>query len=230
MQVEPSACALIIDFGGYDLTSPEIVALIAVDAITRVLASAVWGLLVFQGTNYPDRNLAAPGAFHVVDRNEWRVWKAILEDDPAIGRNVAFGDYAADCAKMKFDKGGRPIPHLRYTTPQSWRIERGADGLRHGTALRDVCRRIVDSGDFAGEGFSSADARMARIAADEADAGGARDWRAMNTTHHLTRVCRSRTRARLRVGAPRIVAAPQAILVPGLASDRDRSSPSRSLG
>ena len=209
MQAEPSTCALIIDFSGYDLSSPEIVGPIASDAITRLLAAAVWGQLVFQGTNFPETNRAPAGGCLIVDRNEWRVWQAIVEDDPAIAMRVLFGDYAADCSKMKFDKGGRPIPHLRYTTSQSWRLERGADGLRQETALRDICRRIVNSRDFSGESFSSADARIASIASYGADTGGPRDWRAMNTTHHLTHVIAELGQRRgfelqRRISAPRL--------------------------
>jgi hypothetical protein len=188
MGVAPPACALIVDFSGYDLTDPELVAPIAIEAITRLLSEAVWAHIVFQGTNYPECNKAPPGGRFVVDRNEWRAWEAVLEDDPDIAKHVLFGDYAADCAKMRFDKGGRPIPHLRYATPRTWLVERGRDDARQTTAMREVCRRIVDDRDFDGEGFSLADERIAKIAADEADPGDATTWRAINTTRHLTRV------------------------------------------
>lgn len=188
MEVTPSTCTLIIDFSGSDLSDPKVAAPIVVDTITRLLAAAVWGLVVFQGTSYPDTNLAPVGGCYVVERNEWRTWLEALADDPSIATQVVFGDYAADCAKMRFDSGGRPIPHLRYTTSSAWLIQRGMDKVRYATAMRDVCQRIVEHQDFAGDWFSSADEKISRVAAGEADAGQATDWRAMNTTHHVTRV------------------------------------------
>jgi len=115
-------------------------------------------------------------------------WQAILRDEPDIADHVIFGDYAADCARMRFGNGGRPIPHLRYATPRAWLVERGAENVRQAVAMRDVCRRIADDCDFTGEWFSSADERIARIAAGDADPGDAKSWRAINTTRHLTRV------------------------------------------
>ena len=54
--------------------------------------------------------------------------------------------------------------------------------------MRDVCLRIVESGKFDGESFSSADEYIAQTARGQAGPDNPTIWRAVNTTHHITRV------------------------------------------
>ncbi len=55
--------------------------------------------------------------------------------------------------------------------------------------MHGVYKAIRDSGDFAGEGFSSADAFTARSASNPvAGPGNSTTWRQLNTTHHITQV------------------------------------------
>ena len=55
--------------------------------------------------------------------------------------------------------------------------------------MHGVYKAIVDSGDFAGEGFSSADSFIANGAKNStAGPGNSTTWRQLNTTHHITQV------------------------------------------
>jgi hypothetical protein len=102
---------------------------------------------------------------------------------------MLFGDYAADCAKMMFgESGGRAIRHYRYATPDSWIVQRGAASGSDASAMRDVCQRIVANSAFAGRSFSSADEYIFLTSTGEAGPGNSTTWRAVNTTHHVTRV------------------------------------------
>jgi hypothetical protein len=185
----PSDCSVIADFGGFDFSNPDIVAPIIGGALELLQEVGVWGQIVFQGTNYPEKNPAEPAGTYRVPRNEWRAWCKAVRFDPATAEHMLFGDYAADCATMTFGKGGRrALRHYRYATSDAWVVERGADDGRDAVAMRDVCRRIVESRDFAGRSFSSADEFIFRNACDEAGPGNATTWRAVNTTHHITRV------------------------------------------
>ncbi|WP_146037341.1 beta family protein [Novosphingobium guangzhouense] len=57
-------------------------------------------------------------------------------------------------------------------------------GNQHG-----VYKAIVNSGDFAGKGFSSADTFIANAAENPtAGPGNSTTWRQLNTTHHITQV------------------------------------------
>jgi hypothetical protein len=189
MGLSPADCAIVADFGNAEFSQPEIVAPVIGGALELLQELGLWRMVIFQGTNYPDRNPAVPGGRYSVPRTEWMAWRQAVRFDPATAEHMIFGDYAADCATMAFGGGGgRAIRHYRYTTPDAWLVERGGDSGTDTAAMRDVCRRILDSGQFAGRTFSSADEYIFRTAHGQAGPGSATTWRAVNTTHHITRV------------------------------------------
>ena len=189
MGLSPADCAVIADFADTEFSQPEIVAPIIGGALDLLQDLGLWRLVVFQGTNYPARNPADAGGSSTVSRTEWIAWRQAVRFDPATAEHMIFGDYAADCATMTFGTGGgRAFRHYRYATPEAWLVQRGTDGGTDAAVMRDVCRRILDSGHFAGRTFSSADEYIFRTAHSEAGPGNATIWRAVNTTHHITRV------------------------------------------
>ena len=171
------------------LHPPEIVAPIISGALETLQEVGLWQQLVFQGTNYPDRNPAEPGASYTVPRNEWKAWRQAVRFDPATAEHMIFGDYAADCATMAFGgSGAKAIRHCRYATSEAWLVERGSESGADAAVMRDVCRRIVESGEFSDRTFSSADEYIFKTAQGQAGPGNSTTWRAANTTHHITRV------------------------------------------
>lgn len=189
MGLSPADCSIIADFGGDYFARPEIVSPIIGSALETLQELGPWREIVFQGTNYPDKNPAEPGGSYTVPRNEWKAWCQAVRFDPATADHMIFGDYAADCATMAFGRGRpRPIPHYRYATPEAWLVQRGADSGADAAVMRDVCLRIVESGEFADRSFSSADEYIFQTARGQGGPGTPTIWRAVNTTHHITRV------------------------------------------
>jgi hypothetical protein len=187
LDVLPQDCVVIADFGGADFSNPDIAAPIISAALEILQDVAPWRQIVFQGSNFPTKNPAKEGQAEFCPRNEWKAWCLAVRFDPTTARHMIFGDYAADCSKIEFGKGGMPIPHLRYTTSENWRVQRG---LTAGAdRMGQVYAAIVESEDFAGAEFSTADGFIAR-AAETVDAprGNGRVWRQLNTTHHITQV------------------------------------------
>jgi hypothetical protein len=182
-------CAVFADFSDADFSDPDLVAPIIGGALEALQEIGLWQHIVFQGTNYPETNPAAPGTTLVWPRNEWIAWCKAVKFDPTTAEQMIFGDHAADCAKMVFDKHrAAPIPHYRYTIENDWLIVRGAKSGSDKTIMRDVCNRILESGYFAGSAFSSADAYIEDTARSLDGPGNSTTWRQVNTTHHITRV------------------------------------------
>jgi len=189
MSLSPADCAIIADFADAEFSEAEIVAPIIGGALELLQELGLWRLVVFQGTNYPDRNPADPGSNCAIPRTEWMAWRRAVRFDPATAEHLVFGDYAADCAVMVFGAGGgRAFRHYRYATSDTWLVHRGEDRGTDAAVMRDVCRRILDSGQFAGRTFSSADEYIFQTAHGQAGPGNPTIWRAVNTTHHTTRV------------------------------------------
>jgi hypothetical protein len=150
-----------------------------------------WYAIVCQATSYPEVNPAPHGGETLIPRVEWKAWVAAVRFSKSTGGHMLFGDYAADCARMAFGKNSaRAIRHYRYTTPDDWFIVRGAKTGDDTTLMREVSRRIVHGGHFAGRGFSSADEFIYRCAELGGGPGNSTVWREINTTHHITRVVR----------------------------------------
>lgn len=182
-------CAVIADFSDADFSDPESVAPIISGALEQLQMLGNWQHIIFQATYYPEKNPADPGEGMLCPRNEWLAWRRAVKFDPTTAEYFVFGDYAADSSKMVFGgKGGRPIPHYRYTTESSWLIERGKENGSVQEVMKDVCGRIVNSGHFANPRFSSADLFIYRNSLGLEGPGSATTWRQVNTTHHVTRV------------------------------------------
>jgi len=189
--VPADAIAALIDFTDMDFSQPEVVSGVIEGTLHDLEDIARWHAIVAQGTNYPEVNPAAHGGEDMVPRNEWVAWRQAVRFRADTADHLWFGDYAADCAMMAFGNGGgRAIRHYRYTTPTHWFVVRGAETGTDTTVMRDVCRRIVKSGYFAGREFSIADDFIFRTARNTGGPGNSTTWREVNTTHHITRVVR----------------------------------------
>jgi hypothetical protein len=186
----PEDCALILDFADADFSNIEAVALVVQAAIEDVQAIGLWQSLIFQGTNYPEKNPADENSSVRVLRNEWLAWRQAVQIDLQTSKRPLFGDYCADSAKFEFASGGgaAPIRHLRYCNPESWLVARGESNVPQTTAMKAVCQTIVNSGQFAGADFSSADEHIYGTAKGYMGPGNPSTWREINTTHHITQV------------------------------------------
>jgi hypothetical protein len=184
----PGDCAVLVDFGGSEFGNPAIVAPIIGGALETLQDFGAWQQIIFQGTHYPETNPAKDGSVEVWPRNEWLSWRQAVNFDPTTAEHMIFGDYAADCAKMTFDsRGGFAIRHIRYATSDSWRIQRGVESGTDTHRMHGVYKAVFDYHEFAGAGFSKADAYIAHAAKNPtAKPGNATTWRQLNTTHHIT--------------------------------------------
>ena len=190
MRVAALDCAVFADFSDADLSDHLVVAPIIRSALEQLQEYGDWQLIAFQGTHYPEKNPAKPGQTIVHPRNEWLAWREAVRFDPTTAEHMIFGDFAADHAKLDFSgKRARPIPHCRYTIDSHWIVARGDDGGSNQEIMRNVFQRIVNSGNFSGPSFSTADAYIEAVATNNSySAGNPSTWRQINTTHHITRV------------------------------------------
>lgn len=189
LSLTPSDCAVIVDFSDAEFGQPELVSGVIQGALEFLQELGRWQHIIFQGSNYPDKNPALDGGSQLVSRNEWKAWKSAVDFDPDTAEHLIFGDYVADCSNMAFvGKGGIAIRHLRYATPESWLVQRGIPSGSVETSMREVCKKIVDSGFFDGRTFSSADEYIYLCSKGLTGPGQAWKWRSINTVRHITRV------------------------------------------
>jgi hypothetical protein len=190
LRLKPGNCALLLDFADADLSNVSVVSSIILGALEDVQVIGRWQSIVFQGTNYPDKNPAAEDSTITVPRNEWLAWSSAIQKDANALEHLLFGDYCADNANFEFRSGGgaAPYPHYRYSAADSWVVARGKSDISPREAMRKVSQSVLDSGVFAGQDFSSADDFIYATANGYAGPGNASTWREINTAHHITRV------------------------------------------
>lgn len=131
-----------------------------------------------------------------VQRREWRAWQQLVRQHD---QRPLFGDYGITGPRPDVPPQGLPDPHLRYTTSRALLIWRGKRSERvdegdegEPTTFGDLCRELVDRGDFAGAPFSPGDAVIAMVAAGQRDNdGGSSQWVEWATSHHITHVVRA---------------------------------------
>lgn len=186
----PEACTLMLDFSDADMTDSEAVASVIVGALESVQEIGLWHEVVFQGTNYPERNPAEDNSSTMVPRNEWLAWRSAVQGDANAFEHLTFGDYCADHGRFKFKSGGGApaIRHYRYCTPQAWYVTRGKAEGPTDQAMQAVSQSILKSGHFAGRDFSSADEYIYASANGYDGPGNATTWREINICHHITQV------------------------------------------
>ncbi|WP_338664444.1 beta family protein [Pararoseomonas sp. SCSIO 73927] len=190
--LEPSRCVALIDLCGATLDLQDAVVGFVQDRFSDLQDAAPWRQIIFQASNFPETNPAKKSEIALVRRAEWEIWKKVASPKEGLSSGLIFGDYGADYADLKLGNNrARPIRHHRYTTSAGWYVVREDDINDTSEAMTAVCDRIVKSGHFAGRGFSEADAQIFRQAHRTSKGPGrSSDWRAVNTTHHITHVVR----------------------------------------
>ncbi len=190
-------CGVIMDFSSADFSDVETAAGVLQGSLELVQEFGAWHHISFCSSSYPVKNPGIPSDSVQVKRYEWLAWKAAIESDENAADNLVFGDFGADSSKIKFTKSkgkGGPIPirHLRYTTDDAWLVVRGSGEGKQGADIKWVCQTILDSGFYDSPQSSNADSLINQLAKGSAGvtAGTAKDWRAMNTERHITKVVR----------------------------------------
>lgn len=191
--LEPSDCVIFVDFTGAPL-DPKIATGSVSGVLDLVGEVGLWQRVVFQASNFPKKNPAAPGKTELIPRHEWDVFHAALKECGIPPDRLGYGDFGADHGTMAFPSkkgGGRAHRQLRYTSVANTLVVRGADTGKDASVMAEVCKRIVESEHFAGQAFSEADDRIYCLAKGIISGpGNASNWREWNMLHHMMRVVR----------------------------------------
>lgn len=185
-------CEIFVDFTGADLT-PDIAVESIGGTLEMVAEIAPWSCIVFQASNFPAANPANENGITEVARHEWTIYKRLLKVCSIPRNRLGFSDFGADCGEIAFPKksgGGRPIPHVRYTTEKNTVVIRGASAGKQSPNMVTVLSRLIERLDFEGQAYSYADRQMWKAAKGYISPGTPSTWREWNMAHHMTRVLR----------------------------------------
>ncbi|MFI6820552.1 beta family protein [Micromonospora sp. NPDC050187] len=185
-KISPDRCHLVVDMG--EVASERDVSR-AEQVIRNVLDSLdnqPWASIVVASGAMPPaitslpRNEATP-----LTRWDWKLWRRLTDRGPD------FGDYAIAHPAMQPSGARGPLPSLRYTASDNWWIYRWARYETGGNdSFYDLCQALTSSDHWPVEDsdFSWGDSELARCARRQPGPGGATQWRAWGTSHHLAHV------------------------------------------
>ncbi|MEJ1119043.1 beta family protein [Phyllobacterium sp. CCNWLW109] len=186
---KPAQVIVLLDLSDASFDDKEAISEYLKDTFNRLLAIGIWRRVILQATSYPDSNPAKTNTVVMLKRNEFDIWKSFIESDPVARDLLSFGDFGADCAKFTFKSiKVKPIPHIRYSTSDSWIVARGNKQDSAATSIAAVSNMILESGKFLGSDYSWADQFIADRASSKGNPGNAITWRQVNTVHHITQV------------------------------------------
>ena len=172
------------------------------EALMRRCVSALQDL---QPLNFATVTLAASGYLENpqrengrVDRLERPFWAAVRE---RVGVELNFGDYGVDApaetVEPDFVQVGRPMPvaAVRYTLQEQWLFLKEAAAkviTKEGKTVtqrgdfKNVCQRLLASGEFNGASFSPGDRYFEDMASGQfANSGVPSRWRQAMYSHHF---------------------------------------------
>ncbi|MEU6734349.1 hypothetical protein ABZ929_14280 [Streptomyces physcomitrii] len=187
VRLDPGEIDLLVDAGPV-LTSRtrEQMRVGAFEAL-KSLSLWPWRSLCLASGAFPaDLTGFARGAATCVVREDARLWLDVVEKWR--GPQLDFGDFGVTNPRMPPESYGTPHPNMRYTTETDWQVFVYRKASTGNDAFFDLSEALVNSPYWpeAGAATSWGDESLQDCARRRrAKAGGATQWRAWATSHHM---------------------------------------------
>ncbi|MGW8400860.1 beta family protein [Streptomyces lydicus] len=153
----------------------------------ELLARWPWRSLCLASGAFPANLTGFPrGTATRVVREDARLWLDVVERWR--GPQLDFGDFGVTYPRMPPKSHGTPHPNMRYTTETDWQVFVYPKVKAGNDDFFDLSKDLVNSPYWpaAGAATSWGDARLQDCAQGRREkAGGATEWRAWATSHHL---------------------------------------------
>jgi len=188
LQIDPSRCAVLLDFGDISHASIEDI----LDQGTQIVAqldSLGFRRIATAGCSLPptiDGAVKKPNSTGKVLRKEMLLWQMLRTQNPHI--NWLFGDYG-----VRSPNTGEDVvsPHtngkIRHTIDKHFFIVRGHSvqiGAKGGQ-MYELAKKLVESQNYLGPEFSWGDSQILQCSLGEGKPGNSTTWIAIDTNHHI---------------------------------------------
>jgi hypothetical protein len=106
------------------------------------------------------------------------------------GQELWFGDFAVNHPSVSTPPQQGPLPNLRYTYGRHWEVSREEKAGAGNESFFNLCGRVVSSPFWptAGPNYSWGDREIDSKSRRVGGPGGATQWRAYGTSHHMAEV------------------------------------------
>lgn len=190
--VSQSNCHLLIDMRVIKESQIENT-IEAVSEFTNSVDINKWKTFIFSSSSFPiDMSGYPPDSECRIPRVEIKLWDALMEAEPLIGRKSNYSDYAIinaerpDVDPLRIRAGGK----IRYAIEREWIIVKG-HGLHKGNKFdqfRDLSSKILSFPEYRGTSYSWGDDFLYKCSKGSVGTGNLTTWVRVDTNHHLTLV------------------------------------------
>lgn len=188
LQIDPSRCTVLLDFGDISHASIEDILDQGTQIVTQ-LDSFGFRRIATAGCSLPptiDGAVKKPNSTGKVLRKEMLLWQMLRTQHPHI--NWLFGDYG-----VRSPNTGEDVvsPHtngkIRHTIDKHFFIVRGHSvqiGAKGGQ-MYDLAKKLVESQNYLGPEFSWGDSQILQCSLGEGKPGNSTTWISIDTNHHI---------------------------------------------
>jgi hypothetical protein len=148
-----------------------------------------WHEVALSATSLADLQKVKINEEKIIRRQEWAIYKKLVERKNELYRLPIFSDYGVEYVKDLRPRKARPSAKLNYTRPDDYFFAKGENVKAAGyRAIFPIAQKIAACSGFMGANFSMGDACIVEIASRSRGPGIAPTWKWAAFDHHLAMV------------------------------------------
>jgi hypothetical protein len=148
-----------------------------------------WHEVALSATSLADLQKVKINEDKIIRRQEWAIYKKLVERKNELYRLPIFSDYGVEYVKDLKPRKARPSAKLNYTRLDDYFFAKGENVKTAGyQAIFPIAQKIAACSGFMGANFSMGDARIVEIASRSRGPGIAPTWKWAAFDHHLAMV------------------------------------------
>lgn len=184
-------CYIILDLRSPNYIPIDSFVLVLHEIIKRFPYLTDWRSFAILGTSFPETMAGFNEGIETVPRYEWQLYKKLVANlKKAKLRVPNYGDYTIShpnitTMDMRMIK---PAATIRYTIEDYWCIVKGTSFRDNRKQYHDLCKKLVHTKYYDGEGYSFGDEYIKKCADKINGCGNLTTWRNVGTNHHVERV------------------------------------------
>lgn len=187
--VEADALDLLVDLGDANLEAFDDLADLLIASLEAAPIVREARSLVILATAFPKSMGEVAKGVQTLSRNEWKLYKALIDKLPADVRRPTFGDYAISSPHLVTGDMRRlkPAATVRLTVENAWVIAKGGVARGNHAQFKTLCGDLRTKVGLR-KGLSPGADYIFDCADGKASTGTQTTWRWVGTNHHVTRV------------------------------------------
>lgn len=186
--LDPSEVDLLLDGGAVDTAARFTTVETQLGSVVPWALGYPWRRIIATSGAFPASISNLPkGGPTLLPRRDADLFDRVAAIAAGSGRDVTYGDYGVNHPGPP-GPGRGPLPNLRYAHDRAWAVFREERALPGNQSFFTLAGRVINSPHWPARSCCWGDMELVRCAASTGGPGGATEWRAYSTSHHISAV------------------------------------------